>query len=65
MDPSSAMCYEFLLGILNGIELGDFKGVLVGNWDSDVLGPSVGGLVERYLKVCRSVHPMGTGWGDV
>ena len=47
MDPSSAMCSEFLLEILNGPQIGDFVGVLVGNWDIDVLGPSYGGLVGR------------------
>ena len=65
MDPSSAMCSGFLLGIWNGRQLGDFGGLLVGNWDSDVIGPLDGGLVGRYLKACRSVHPMGPVWGDV
>ena len=47
MYPSSAMCSGFLLEIWNVIQLGDFGGVLVGNWYSDVLGPSDGGLVRR------------------
>ena len=44
MDPSSDMCSGFLLEIWNGTHIGDFGGVLVGNWESDVLGPSYGGL---------------------
>ena len=47
MDPSLAMCSDFLLGGLNRLQLGYFKGILVGNWDSNVLGPSYGGLVRR------------------
>ena len=37
----------------------------MGNCESDVLGPSDGGLVGWSLKACRSVHPMGPGWADV
>ena len=55
MEPSLAMCSKFWR----------FEGVLVVNWDGDVLGQSYGGLVGRQLKVCHSVHPMGPGWGDV
>ena len=40
-------------------------GGLVGNCESGVLRPSDGGLVGRSLKVWRSLHPMGLGWGDV
>ena len=47
MDPISAMCSNFLLEIFNGPQIGDFKGVLVRNWDSDVLGPSAGYLVGQ------------------
>ena len=47
MDCSSSMYSEFLLRILNGPQLGDFEGFLVGNWDSDVLGPSDRGSVRR------------------
>ena len=36
----------------------------MGNCESDVLGPSDGGLVGRSLKACRLVHQMGPGWGD-
>ena len=65
MDPSLAMCSDFLLEIWNGTQLGEFGGVLVENWDNDVFGPSDGGLVRRQLKACYSVHPMGPGLGDV
>ena len=37
----------FCWGFLNGPQLRDFEGVMVGKWDSDVLGPSAGGLVWR------------------
>ena len=47
MDPSSAMCSEFLLEIWNGPQIDEIGGFLVGNWDSDVLRPSYGGLVGR------------------
>ena len=59
------MCSEFLFEILNGPQLGGFEGVLVGNWDGDVLGPSYGGLVGIELKDCHVVHLMGPGRGDV
>ena len=65
MDPSSAMCSEFLLEIWNGHQLGEFGGVLVRNWDSDVLGSSDGGLVGQQIKACHSVYPIGLGWGDL
>ena len=55
----------FCLKFWNGPELGDVGGDLVGNCESDMLGPSYGGLVGRSLRVCRSVHLMGSGWGDV
>ena len=64
MDPSSGMCSEFMLEIWNGPQLGYFVRVLVGNWDSDVIGPSYGGLVGQYLKARCLVQPMGLGWGD-
>ena len=51
--------------ILTGPQISDFEGVLVGNWDSDVLGQSDRGLVRRYLKAYRLVHPMGLVWGGV
>ena len=47
MDPRSAMCSRFLLKIWDGPQIGDFGGFLVGNWESDVLGPSDDGLVGR------------------
>ena len=47
MDPSLAMCSEFLLESLNGPQLSNFEGGLVGNVYSDVLGPSDGVLVGR------------------
>ena len=47
MDTSSAMCSEFLFGVLNEPQLDSFKGFLVKNWDSDVIGPSDGVLVGR------------------
>ena len=34
----------------------------MGNCESDVLGPSYGGLVGRSLKAYRSVHQRGPGW---
>ena len=42
-----------------------FGGVLVAKYENDVLRPLYGDLVGRLLKTCRSVHPMGPGWGDV
>ena len=63
MDPSSAMCSGFLLEIWNGPQISGLGEVLVGKWESDVIGPSERGLVGRQLKVCRSVHLMGPGWG--
>ena len=65
MDPSSAMCSNFLLEIWNGPQLSDFKGFLLRKWDNNVLSPSDGGLVRQKLNVCHSVHMMGPGWGDV
>ena len=37
MDPSLAMGTNLWLEILNGPQLGDFEGVLVGKYDGEVL----------------------------
>ena len=37
----------------------------MGNCESDVLGPSDGGLIGRSLKVCRLVHQRGPGWNGM
>ena len=45
--PQLGYALQFFLEICNGPQLGEFGEFLVGNWDSDVLGPSDGGLVGR------------------
>ena len=45
--------------------MGNLKAVLVANCDGEVLGKSVGFLVEWLSKGCRSVHQTGPGWGNV
>ena len=65
MDPSLVMGTNLWLEILNGPQLGDFEGVLVGNCKDEKLGQSYGFLVGRSAKLCLSVHQTGLGSGDV
>ena len=65
MDPSLVMGTNLWLEILNGPQLGDFEGVLVGNCNDEVLRQSYGFLVGRSAKVCLSVHQTGPGSGVV
>ena len=59
------MSTNFWLEILNGPQIGDFEGVLVGNCDGEVLRRLDEFLVGGSEKVFLSVHQMGTGSGDV
>ena len=63
--PAQGCAPGFCWKFWNGPYIGDIGGDLVGNCESDVLGPSDGGLVGRSLKAWHSVHPMGPVWGDV
>ena len=59
------MSTNFWLEILNGPQIGDFEGVLVGNCDGEALRRSGGVLVGRSEKVCRLFYQTGPVSGNV
>ena len=65
MGPSWVMWKGFWFEILNGTQLDNLEGLLIGKCDGEVLGRSYGVLVSWSEKGCHLVHQTGTGSGDV
>ena len=55
----------FWLEILNGPQISELVGNLVGDYDGEVLGRSGGGLVGQSAKAFHSDHQTAPGSGDV